>query len=146
MSSRPAAARLVHPAAGIVVLALESKLLREFGEPGPCVVLLETITPAAALIRRTIGAFVGGSPERHQLVEAVAHARERAREAIHDTDRVAGVIPFAFLPAKHGDRQFLDTPKDVADGTTKLAGRRVLRRRRRLDVAIYGTYHCQKQD
>ena len=49
---------------------------------------------AAALVGRTIGALVGGSPEGYQLVQTIAHAGEGAGEALDETHGEAGVVAF----------------------------------------------------
>ena len=128
-----------------MVLALESNFFREFRETGPRIVFLETVTTAAGLVERPISAFEGGSPESHQFVEAVTHARESARKAFHNTDRIAGIVSFAILPAQHSNGHFLNAPYDIAHSATEFASRRVFRGGRSLDIAVSGTKHRQKQ-
>ena len=131
--------------AGIIVLALEAELLREFGETGPSIVLNKSAATTAALIGGTIGALVGGSPESDQLVEAVAHAGEGTSKAFHDTYGEAGIVAFGLIPANHGDGQFLNTKKDIADGAAKLASCSVFGSRRCLDVCVNCAEHPEKK-
>ena len=133
----------------VFVLGVHAELSGEFRETGPSVELLETAAAAAALIGRTIGALVGGSPERHQLIETVAHAVERAGNAINDTDGESGIVAFAFVPAEHRIGDFVHGKENIAEGATQLAGGRVLGSRRSLNVGISrsgdGQENCRKE-
>ena len=131
--------------AAIGVLGLEADFLGEFGETGPGVVLLEAAAAAGTLIGGAIGALVGGSPEGHELIEAVAHAGESAGKTFDEANGVASVVALLGVPAEDGNGQLFDAVNDVAEGAAKLAGGRVLRRRGRLNVGIRRADHSEKK-
>ena len=126
-------------------LGLEAELLGEFGETGPGIVLLQTAATAAALIGRTIGALVGGSPESYELVQTIAHAGEGAGNTLYQTHRVTGIVAFLGVPADDGQGELLDTVYDIAESTTQLAGCSILRRGGRLNVGIRRADHSEKK-
>ena len=135
--------------AGVFVLGVHAELSGEFRETGPSVELLETAAAAAALIGRTIGALVGGSPEGHQLIETIAHAGEGAGNAVNHTDSETGIVAFTFVPADDGVGDLVHGKDDIADGATQLAGGRVFGSRRSLNVGISrpgnGQKNCRKE-
>ena len=131
--------------ARILVLGLEAELLGEFGEAGPSVVLFETAATAAALVGRTVGALVGGSPEGNELVQTITHAGCSAGKALNQTNGVAGVVALGIVPTEDGHGDFLNGEQYVTDSTAKLAGGGVLRCRRSLYVGIRRAGECEKK-
>lgn len=129
----------------ILVLGLETELLGEFGEAGPSVVLFETAATAAALVGRTVGALVGGSPESNELIQTITHAGGSAGKALNQTNGVAGVVALGIVPTEDGHGDFLNGEQNVTDSTAKLAGGGVLRCRRSLNVGIRCAGECEKK-
>ena len=133
----------------VFVLGVHAELGGEFSESGPGVEFLETAAAAAALVGRTVGALVGGSPESHQLIETVAHAGERAGNTVNETDGETGIVAFAFVPTDDSVGDFVHGKENIAEGATQLAGGRVLGSRRSLNVGISrsgnGQENCRKE-
>ena len=105
-------------------VGLETKFRWELGEAVGWI-HFNAVVHAARFVRRLEGAAVSWASEGEELVEAVTKALEATVGAVDNAEGPASFATVRFVLANDLLRNFDHSVEDVANGTTKLAGRGV---------------------
>ena len=115
--------------AGVRIFCFKSEFRRIF--------LVAAIDPRdVALVRGTVGTFVGGIWEGEQFAPARPRTANGAPPALHGTVAPSGVVALGLIDFFHGVHDLGARVKDVRYGAAQFSGRAVIGAGRILDIGV----------